>query len=161
MFDNLIFAVLITLTENVQKKFQCNFCDQWNISFSLKSFYQIPLTWSKTYQRWGVISSFKMALTPSWIFKPIDTKSIIVDYNYSILNRNYYLFTGFPMERPLRPIYLLCLVHLEIWPKRKYIRHCGRYSRKNWCPMIHKLLDMHVQRSRWKKFVKNVNLFWR
>ena len=26
---------------------KCHFCDQWSISFSLKSFYQIPLPWSK------------------------------------------------------------------------------------------------------------------
>ena len=45
----LIFAGLITLAKNVQKSFQCDFCNQWNISFILKSFYQIPLTWSKTY----------------------------------------------------------------------------------------------------------------
>ena len=43
------FAGLITLTKNVQKIFQSHFCDQWSISFSLKSFYQIPLTWSKYY----------------------------------------------------------------------------------------------------------------
>ena len=49
----LIFAGLITLAKNVQKSFQCNFCNQWNISFILKSFYQIPLTWSKTYS-WHV-----------------------------------------------------------------------------------------------------------
>ena len=35
--------------ENIQKSFQCKFCDQWSVSFILKSFYQIPLTWSKTY----------------------------------------------------------------------------------------------------------------
>ena len=29
--------------------FQTHFCDQWGISFSLKSFYLIPLTWSKYY----------------------------------------------------------------------------------------------------------------
>ena len=44
-FCNL--AGLITSTKNVQKNFQSHFCDQWSISFSLKSFYQIPLTWSK------------------------------------------------------------------------------------------------------------------
>ena len=52
----MIFAGLITLTENVQKSFQCNFCDQWRISFILKSFYQIPLTWSKTYHRGKVLA---------------------------------------------------------------------------------------------------------
>ena len=41
-FCNL--AGLMTLTKNVQKNFQSHFCDQWSISFSLKSFYQIPLT---------------------------------------------------------------------------------------------------------------------
>ena len=51
----LIFVALITSTENVQKKISCNFCDQWSNSFILKSFYQIPLTWSKTY-----FSSFKL-----------------------------------------------------------------------------------------------------
>ena len=43
-------AGLITSTKNVQKNFQCHFCNQWSISFSLKSFYQIPLTWSKYYK---------------------------------------------------------------------------------------------------------------
>ena len=37
--------------ENIQKSFQCKFCDQWSVSFILKSFYQIPLTWSKIYRR--------------------------------------------------------------------------------------------------------------
>ena len=37
------------MTKNVQKKFQSHFCDQWSISFSLKSFYQIQLTWSNHY----------------------------------------------------------------------------------------------------------------
>ena len=46
-FCNL--AGLITSTKNVQKNFQSHFCDQWSISFSLKSFYQISLTWSKYY----------------------------------------------------------------------------------------------------------------
>ena len=44
------FVGLITLTENVQKNFQCNFCNHWSISFILKSFYQTLLTLSKTYQ---------------------------------------------------------------------------------------------------------------
>ena len=48
-FCNL--AGLITSTKNVQKKFQSHFCDQWSIGFSLKSFYQIPLIWSKYYNR--------------------------------------------------------------------------------------------------------------
>ena len=43
---------LITSTKNVQNIFQYNFCDQWSNSFSLKSDYQIPLTWSK-YYRWS------------------------------------------------------------------------------------------------------------
>ena len=42
------FAGLITSTKNVQIFFQSHFCDQW----SLKSFYQIPLTWSKYYPYW-------------------------------------------------------------------------------------------------------------
>jgi hypothetical protein len=46
-FCNLVG--LITSTKNVQKCFQSHFCDQWSISFSLKSFYQILLTWSKYY----------------------------------------------------------------------------------------------------------------
>ena len=46
-FCNL--AGLITLTKNVQKNFHSHFCNQWSISFNLKSFYQIPLTWSKIY----------------------------------------------------------------------------------------------------------------
>ena len=45
----LIFVGLITSTENVQKNVECDFCNQWSNSFILKSFYQIPLTWSKTY----------------------------------------------------------------------------------------------------------------
>ena len=55
-FCNLVG--LITSTKNVQKKFQSHFCDQWSISFSLKSFYQIPLTWSKYWQggyRWIIM----------------------------------------------------------------------------------------------------------
>ena len=32
-----------------KKSFQCDFCHHWNISFIWKSFYQILLTWSKTY----------------------------------------------------------------------------------------------------------------
>ena len=48
-FCNL--AGLITSTKNVQKFFRSHFCDQWSISFSLKIFYQIPLTWSKYYPR--------------------------------------------------------------------------------------------------------------
>ena len=60
------FAGLITWTENVQKKFQCNFCDQWSISFSLKSFYQIPLTWSKTYI-WQILQYyFACVKTNQW-----------------------------------------------------------------------------------------------
>ena len=43
------FAGLIISTENGQKKFQCNFCNQWSIRTILKSFYQILSTWSKTY----------------------------------------------------------------------------------------------------------------
>jgi hypothetical protein len=42
---------LITSTKNVQKNFQSHFCDQWSISYSLKSFYQIPLIWSKYYPK--------------------------------------------------------------------------------------------------------------
>ena len=34
--------------------FLCNLSDQWSISFILKSFYQIPLTWSKTYLGWPI-----------------------------------------------------------------------------------------------------------
>jgi hypothetical protein len=56
-FCNLVG--LITSTKNVQKKFQSHFCDQWSISFSLKSFYQIPLIWSKYYSRWCIIETFK------------------------------------------------------------------------------------------------------
>ena len=40
-FGNL--AGLITSTGNVQNYFQCNLYDQWSISFTLKSFYKIPL----------------------------------------------------------------------------------------------------------------------
>jgi hypothetical protein len=43
----VIFAGLITSTKNVQKSFQCDFCNKLRISFILKSFYQIPLTRSK------------------------------------------------------------------------------------------------------------------
>ena len=46
----LIFVGLRTSTENVQKNVECDFCNQWSNSFILKSFYQIPLTWSKTYR---------------------------------------------------------------------------------------------------------------
>ena len=35
--------------QKCSKTFSNHFCDQWSISFSLKSFYQIPLTWSKYY----------------------------------------------------------------------------------------------------------------
>ena len=57
-FCNL--AGLITSTKNVQKHFHTHFCDQWSISFSLKSFFQIPLTWSK-YYIWCIVHS-------SWFF---------------------------------------------------------------------------------------------
>ena len=43
------FAGLIISTENDQKNFQCNCWNQWSIRTILKSFYQILLTWSKTY----------------------------------------------------------------------------------------------------------------
>ena len=36
--------------------FQSHFCDQWSISFSLKGFYQIPLTWSKYYIGYGGVA---------------------------------------------------------------------------------------------------------
>ena len=39
----LQFAGLITWAKNVQKNFQCNFCDQWSISFILKSFLSNPV----------------------------------------------------------------------------------------------------------------------
>jgi len=43
----ITFDIEKWLTKNVQKNFQSHFCNQWSISFGLKSFYQIPLTWSK------------------------------------------------------------------------------------------------------------------
>ena len=45
------------------KNFQRNVCDQWSHSFILKSFYQNPLTWSKTYH-W----SFHQGGWYIWIF---------------------------------------------------------------------------------------------
>ena len=39
-----IFGHLISLIKN-----QCHICDQCNYDFNLKGFYQIPLTWWKTY----------------------------------------------------------------------------------------------------------------
>ena len=42
----VIFSGLISLTENVQKIFQFNICDQFSTSFILKRFYQLPVTWS-------------------------------------------------------------------------------------------------------------------
>ena len=55
MLPNIDFCGFDNFYQNVQKSFQCEFCNQWNISFTLKSFYQIPLTWSKTYS--GATSS--------------------------------------------------------------------------------------------------------
>ena len=42
-----IFRVYLTLTEKLQKSFQCNFFD---LGFTMKHFYQVPLTPEKTYQ---------------------------------------------------------------------------------------------------------------
>ena len=38
------FLNLSTLSEKLQKKFQCDFCDSTSISFIVISFHQIPLT---------------------------------------------------------------------------------------------------------------------
>ena len=46
-----LWGGLITSTKNVRENFQSHFCDLWSIRFSLKSFYQIPFTWSKYYLR--------------------------------------------------------------------------------------------------------------
>ena len=43
------FVSLSTLSEKVQKKFQCNFCDSASISFIVISFHQILLTWWNAY----------------------------------------------------------------------------------------------------------------
>ena len=47
---NTDLSSLSTLTEKVQKNFQCNSFDQWTIGFTMKNFYQVPLTLWKTYQ---------------------------------------------------------------------------------------------------------------
>ena len=54
----LQFVASNNFDQKCSKKFQRHFCDQWSISFSLKGFYQIPLTWSKYYTGtiiWDVI----------------------------------------------------------------------------------------------------------
>ena len=45
---------LSTLAESYQKKFKCNFLYQWIIGFIKKVFYQILLTWWKTYSQEGI-----------------------------------------------------------------------------------------------------------
>ena len=70
------FAGLITSTENVQKNFQCNFWNQWSIRTILKSFYQILLTWSKTYRLLDPVSKtnlmkFQFHQTKQCSFNPM------------------------------------------------------------------------------------------
>ena len=43
------FWLLFLAIWQVSEKNQCHFCDQFNHGFNLKCFYQIPLTWWKTY----------------------------------------------------------------------------------------------------------------
>ena len=43
------FLNLSTLSEKLQKKFRCNFCDSASISFIVISFHQILLTWWNAY----------------------------------------------------------------------------------------------------------------
>ena len=65
-------AGLITSTKNVQKNFQRYFCDQWSISFSLKSFYQIPLTWSKYYSKYVINGNSSPQNLPAPFASPLD-----------------------------------------------------------------------------------------
>ena len=43
------FLNLSTLSEKLQKKFQCNFCDSTSITFIVISFHEISLTWWNAY----------------------------------------------------------------------------------------------------------------
>ena len=60
------FVSLSTLSEKVQKNFQCNFCDSATISFIVISFHQILLTWWNAYQQ---INS-----TKRYLLLPLSTK---------------------------------------------------------------------------------------
>ena len=69
------------LTENTHKSFQCNFCDHSSISFSLKSFYQIPLTWSKFYQQALKVSrSGNKFVEPLLLPKNEPNHTVILEY---------------------------------------------------------------------------------
>ena len=91
----MIFAGLITSTKNVQKSFQCDFCNQWNISFILKSFYQIPLTWSKIYLSQlevvlEVVVSFRLERQ---VWPYLNIKVAIINYVFD--DSVIYYLTGF------------------------------------------------------------------
>ena len=45
------FLNLSTLSEKLQKKFRCNFCDSASVSFIVISFHRTPLTWWNAYIR--------------------------------------------------------------------------------------------------------------
>ena len=81
-----------------KKVFKCNFCDQWSIKFSLKSFfYQIPLTWSKIYNRCYelIILIFILCLVSSLCtIKGEAIKVIIKGIRTKITTRNFVLFSN-------------------------------------------------------------------
>ena len=58
------FVTLSPLSEKVQKFFQCNFCDSISISFIVKSFHKIMLTWWNAYNSNTLYSLIHLSYYP-------------------------------------------------------------------------------------------------
>ena len=85
-----IFLGLITSTENVQKNIYCNFCDQQQLHFE-EFFYQIPLTWSKTYK--GFLIDIKIRISMVYIiFLFLRFNQNVTTYKYVYLQSHHHRF---------------------------------------------------------------------